>query len=146
MNKKLFYIVVFLILVLFLSGCGTGYPTAPGTSTDELKIKSVINNYCSALNSKNWNSARSFCVYGSNAYFEVGQVESLINSGYSYCNIITINYVANISNISISGNYAQAYTYLYLIASCDGVVDDNSNYVTFRLQKIGSTWKIYSTA
>jgi hypothetical protein len=145
MNKKIFYVSIFLILVLFLSGCAGGYPTAPGTSTDEANIKIVINNYISAINSKNWNSARSFCVYGSDAYFEVGQIESLINNMYSYCSIITINYVANISYVSISGNYAQAYTSLFSIMTCDGLGDSASSSAIIHLQKIGSNWKIYST-
>jgi hypothetical protein len=143
MNKKLFYFSIFLIFVLFLSNCSTGIPS------DEVKIESVINNFCSAINTQNWNSARSYCVYESEAYLEVGIIEDLINSAYSYGDIITFNYMVDILNVSISGNYAQAYAYITETFSCngqpcEGLSDSSiSNYGNLLLQKIGSSWKLY---
>ena len=141
MKRKYYFIILFLILAIFLSGCAGGGIVTP--ATDEAKIKTVINDFCSAVNDQNWSKAESYCIYGSDEYLGVSQVESLVNNMYSYCNIITINYIPNVLNVSISGNYAQAYTYLSFIASCDGTFESNNNYVTFRLQKIGNTWKLY---
>jgi len=71
-----------LILALFLYGCGTGYPTAPGTSTEEAKLKSVVNEYALALSNMNWNKARGYCVYGSEPYYAISQTEILVNNAY----------------------------------------------------------------
>ena len=88
---------------MFLAGCGGGgLPTTP--ATDEAKIKSVINEYFLAISNQNWNKAKNYCVYGSDRYYATCQVESLINSLYEYCNIVTINTSANILSVSIYGD------------------------------------------
>jgi hypothetical protein len=142
MNKKSFYISILLVFVLILSGCA-GYPTTPRTSTnEEAKIRIVINEYFLAINNQNWNKARSYCLYGGNAYYATSQMESLANSLYMYCYVVTINFTPNILNVSVSGNYAQAYFYLYGTVSACGYFESDSSYTTYYLQKIGNSWKL----
>jgi len=139
MRKKYFLITLFLILAIFLSGCGVVTP-----ATDEAKIKSVINEYFLATSNQNWSKAKSCCVYGSDRYYATCQVESLINTLYLYCNIITINVYADILSVSIYGNYSEAYLYISGLITACGYPDSDSGYANYYLQKIGNNWKIYA--
>ena len=56
--KKYFFVVLFLILAIFWSGCSGGGTVIP--NTDEVKVKSAIQNYAFALNNQNWNEAKSY--------------------------------------------------------------------------------------
>jgi len=140
MKRKLFLVVLVLILAIFLSGCGgIVLPT-----TDEAKIKSVINEYCLALNNQDWSKAKSLCVYGSLAYNELCEMEANFNNAYLYCDVITINVVMDIQNVSIDGNYATVYIYFNLLVTGCG----NEDYAEegegeVWLQKVGNSWKIY---
>ena len=139
MKSKFFLIILFLVLAIFLVSCG-GVVTPV---TNEAKIKSVINEYFLALNDQNWSKAKSYCVYGSDIYYATCQMEDLANTLHLYCNIITVNAVVNIYNVSIYGNYSQAYCYFtYIITYC-GYYESDSGYVYYYLQKIGNNWKLY---
>ena len=137
MKRKLFLVVLVLILAIFLSGCGgIVLPT-----TDEAKIKSVINEYCLALNNQDWSKAKSLCVYGSTMYNELCDMEVNL---YLYCNVITINVVMDIQNVSIDGNYATVYIYFMLLMTGCGNEDyAEEGYGEVWLQKVGNSWKIY---
>ena len=139
MKKLLFLSILLIILVLLVSGCG-GVVTP---ATDEAKVKSVINEYFLALNDQNWSKAKSYCVYGSDIYYAVCQMEDLANTLYLYCNIVTVNAVVKIYDVSIYGNYSKAYCYFtYVITYC-GYYESDSGYVYYHLQKIGNNWKLY---
>jgi spore coat protein CotH len=141
MKRKYFFVVLFLILAIFLSGCSGGGIVTP--ATDEAKIKSVINEYFLALNDQNWSKAKSYCVYGSDIYYAICQMEDLASTIHTYCNTITVNAVVNILDVSISGNYSQAYCYYtYLITYC-GYYENDSEYHYYDLQKVGNSWKLY---
>jgi len=141
MKRKYFFVILFLTLAIFLSGCSGGGIVTP--ATDEAKIKSVINEYCLAINDQNWSKVKSYCVYGSERYYAVCQLEDLANTLYLYCNIVTINAYADIQNVSIDGNYSQAYCYVNLLISYCGYFEADDKYTTYYLQKIGNSWKLY---
>jgi len=138
MKRKYFLVILFLIFAMFLSGCGIVTP-----ATDEAKIKSVINEYFLAINSQNWSKAKSYCVYGSDRYYATCQMEDLVDTLYSYCNIITINVYADILNVSIYGNYSEAYCYFSVLITACGYYESDSGYTYYDLQKIGNSWKLY---
>jgi len=141
MKRKYFFVVLFLILAMFLVGCGGGGIVTP--ATDEAKIKSVVNEYYLALNNQDWSKAKSYCIYASDKYYKTCQIEDLVNTGYQYCSIVTINAIVDIQNVSINGDYGQAYCdFSILISYCGYFESDNSNG-TLYLQKIGNTWKLY---
>jgi len=140
MRKIYFLTMLFLILAIFLSGCG-GVVTP---ATDEAKVKSVIHEYFLAISNQNWSKAKSCCVYGSDRYYATCQGESLINSLYGYCNIVTINTYADILSVSIYGNYSDAYLYLTALITACGYYESDSNYGYYYLQKVGNSWKIYA--
>ena len=141
MRRKYFLVILFLILAMFLIGCSGGGITTP--ATDEAKIKSVINEYFLALSNLNFSKAKSYCIYGSDQYYAVAQSEALVNNAYLYCNVITLNAVIYIQNVSITGNYATVSGYTtYLITYCGYFeADEKDSY--FELQKVGNSWKLY---
>ncbi|MBU4361942.1 hypothetical protein KJ813_04690 [bacterium] len=141
MKRKYFFVGLVLILVMFLVGCGSSGIVTP--ANDEAKIKSVINEYYLALNDQNWSKAKGYCIYGSDIYYAICQMEDLANTIHTYCNTITINAVVKIYDVSISGNYSQAYCYYtYLITYC-GYYENDNKYIYYDLQKVGNSWKLY---
>lgn len=54
MKRKHFLVVLFLILAIFLSGCGI--------ITDEEKVRNVIDEYFLAINDQDWDKAKSYCI------------------------------------------------------------------------------------
>ena len=100
MNRKYLFLVAFIILAIFLSGCGGVITPA----TDEAKIKSVVNELWLAINDQNWSKAKSYCVYGSDAYYKVCYIEDEFNTLHLYCNVVTINAYIDILNVSIYGD------------------------------------------
>ena len=143
MGKKICIVIVLLVLISILTGCRGGVPTAPEISANEkARITSVINEYFLAINNQNWNKARSYCVYGGVRYYATSQMQSLVNSYYAYCSVVTINMIPDIINIYVTGNYAQVYFYYYGIITYCGYSDSIEGSPTYGLQKIGNSWKI----
>jgi len=141
MKSKYFLVVLFLILAMFLAGCGSSGIVTP--ATDEAKIKSVINEYFLAMNDQNWSKAKGYCVYGSDRYYAVCQFEDLVNTLYLYCNIITINAGVNILDVSIYGNYGQAFCSVSVLITYCGYYESDSTSGYYYLQKVGNSWKLY---
>ncbi len=140
MRRKYYLVILILILAILLSGCGG--TITPGT--DEAKIRGVINEYFLAISNQNWSKAKSCCVYGSERYYATCQGESLINSLYLYCNIVTINTYADILSVSVYGNYSEAYLYLTALITACGYYESDSSYGYYYLQRVGNSWKIYA--
>ncbi|MFZ2330895.1 MAG: hypothetical protein WAW45_04755 [Atribacterota bacterium] len=146
MNKKIFCISAFLIFILLLSSCTSGLPTEPEILTDKELVIEAIENFCSALSAKEWDLARSYCVYQAYTYNAIFKLEMDVNDWLSSeCDSITIIYWADISNVDIDGDNAVAYGYLTDIIICDNnnEEEDKSKDVTISLKKIGERWKIY---
>jgi len=140
MKGKLFLVGLVLVLVLFLVGCNGGGVTP---ATDEAKIKSVINEFCLAINDQDWSKAKSYCVYGSEEYYKACYIEDMFNTYHLYCNLVTINFYIDIYNVNIYGNYSEVYGYLTMGMSACGQFYSDSGYFWQYLQKVGNTWKIY---
>lgn len=133
MRRKYFLIVLFLILAIFLSGCGV--------VTDEEKVRDVIDEYFLAVSEQDWDKAKSYCIYDSEVYCETCLLEVLIDSLYP--SVVTINFQVDIFDIVITGNYASAYIdgSLTIITDDNPVTSDFSGY--FCLQKVSNNWKLY---
>lgn len=101
-------IILLFALILMLSGCGA--------ISDEAQISSVINGFCNAMSSQNWDKARGYCVYGSSTYNNVTTLENTITQVEN----VTFDYSFNISNINITGEYATAYGFLTVIVTANG--------------------------
>ena len=113
------------------------------TESNEEEIESICSKLISALNSKNWNKARSYCINGSEAYNQVYELENSVNNYESWYGPGNLNINTNINNIVINGNYATVYGYFSYIFTAGSYIEENSGSVTGYLEKIGSNWKIY---
>jgi len=132
MKRKYFLVVLFLILAIFLSGCGI--------VTDEEKVRDVIDGYFLAISAQDWDEAKSYCKYGSDIYYETCLFEGYIDSLYP--SVVIINCLMDIFDIVIAENYASAYIDGDLIIIKDGqsMIADSWGYLY--LQKISDNWKL----
>ena len=141
MKRKCTLILILLILAIFLTGCTGGVVTP---ATDEAKVKSVIQEYFLAINDQNWSKAKSYCVYGSDRYYATCVLEDAINVLYQYSSTVTITCYITISNVSVYGNYADAYISVTIFATAGYYSDSESGSTYYYLQKVGNSWKIYA--
>ena len=132
MKRKYFLVILFLILAISLSGCGI--------VTDESKVRNVIDEYFLAIIEQDWDKAKSYCIYGSDIYYETCLFEGYIDSLYP--SIVIINYLMDIFNIVIAENYASAYIdgSLTIIKDDQSIITDSSGYLY--LQKVSDAWKL----
>ena len=141
MKAKSFFIISFLILVIFLSGCNISVIPA----IDEMAIKNVIQNYALALHNQEWNKAKNYCVYGTEPYYSVELKENAVNLLSAYCGLVTLTYLVDIKKVSIFGNTAIAFLdVVYIITACGYYEIDNYSASVY-LQKYGANWKIYDS-
>ena len=138
MRSKILVVILVMFLFLALVGCGVVTPT-----TDEVKIKGVISEYFLAIDSQNWNKAKNCCIYGSDRYYKTCLIEQWVNSLAPYCTVI-INSIFKISDVSIHGNYAQAYINLTVCISIDSISNCETDSGYYYLQKISGSWRIYA--
>ena len=135
--------LLFLVILLCLSLVGCNGTVTPGTDTDKIEIKAVLQNFFLAINNQNWSEAKGYCVYGSDALFIVESIEDAVDTLNLYYYIVTINCFVNISNVSASGNYGSAKVSGTVVMTADGYSESESLNGTYYLQKIGNNWKIY---
>jgi len=107
------------------------------------EIESICSKVISALNNKNWNKARSYCINSSEAYNQVSELENNINNIENWYGPGNLNINSNINNIVINGNYATVYGYFNSTFTAGSYFDENSGSFTGYLKKSGSSWKIY---
>lgn len=118
------------------------------TSKDKAEIaeiKNVINGINQALSNKNWHKLRNYCVYGSVAYNGINKKEQRYRDCYNTPNCVVQdhNIVDNINPINISGQYAEAYVFVTVVAILNGEVDKRSFKNWYYLKKIVNEWKLY---
>jgi len=142
MKKKYFLIFLFLILVIFLSGCNIGIGIMP-SATDEIKVKSVIQEYYLAINDLNWSKAKNYCIYGSDQYYKVSLMEDTVNTLQYYYGFVTITCFANISDVSVYGSHASAYIDVTVVVTAGYYYDATSDSGYLYLRKSGNNWKLY---
>ena len=135
--------LVFLVMILCLSLVGCNGTVAPETDTDKVEIKAVLQNFFLAINDQNWSEAKGYCVYGSDAWFIIENIEDAMDTLYYYYYVVTINCFVNISNISVNGNYGSAKVTGNILMTADGDSESESINSTYDLQKIGNNWQIY---
>ena len=114
--------------------------SAPGS--DETKIENAINGIAQALNDKDWDKAKSYCVYGSVLYNEINEMEQGYYNDPSSVPDQTV-IINNISPIIINGQYAEAYVYFTNTYIYNGEVEEFTGEQWHYLQKIANDWKIY---
>ncbi|MBA7563457.1 hypothetical protein ES695_06665 [Candidatus Atribacteria bacterium 1244-E10-H5-B2] len=110
MKRKHSLVVVFLVLAIFLSGCG-GVVT-PSIS-DKVQIQNLISNFCVAASDGNWSLVQSYYYPNSTAYQMLEQLEDLYNS-YPQQTGVTLSVTPTIYSIDITGNEATISVSFYM--------------------------------
>jgi len=121
------------------------------TESDETKITNVIYGFFQAMSERDWDTARSYCVYDSVAYNEITELEEGWYLYYGDIEGLDVDVtIDNIDQIIINDGYAQVHVYYYVFWYLNGELfywDDEEEPVLLDwwlyLQKIGSNWKIY---
>ncbi|MBA7474058.1 hypothetical protein ES707_09405 [subsurface metagenome] len=140
MKRKYFLVVLFLVLAIFLSGCGV---TTPAMS-DEAQITNRIGQFCVALSDKNFDLAKSYCYPGSSAYLMIEQFESMIPSSIQMSDVTVWIYPA-IYSIDITGNEATAIVSFNMQVLYQGqyLVNEETELGIMKLIKSGGEWYFY---
>jgi len=150
--KRKGILLTFLVLTIFLTGCKGGVVTP---LTDEAKIENVIQEFCLALSDQNWSKVKSYCVYGSEIYNRLVELEEAWNDGVfviETCGggsfyVDDINYIVDIGAININGEYAEAYTYLTSTLILDNnIIEEYYEEGWLLLQRINNNWKLHNSS
>jgi len=137
MKRKYFLVILFLILAIFLSGCG-GVVT-PSIS-DKAQIQNLISNLCVAASDGNWNLVQSYYYPYSTAYQMLEQLENLYNS-YPQQTGVTLSITPTIYSIDITGNEATISVSFYMQICYQGECTSVSGEKqTMGLIKSGGKW------
>ena len=112
--------------------------------SDEAEITYLINRYYYALSKQNWDKARSYCVYNSDAYNDVTNIENNVAQWSSAVVDVTLDYSFYIKDIVITGKYATVDGILsYSIMVNDSIEEEESEEKTINVEKIDTIWKLY---
>ena len=141
MKRKHFLVVLFLILVIFLSGCRRGEIVTP--AIDEIRIRNVIQEYCLAITNQDWSEAKSYCIHNSDMYDNVCQIEDLADDAFLGNYNINFLLTVDIFDVNIDGNYSQVYCWIFFRTEYYGDYYSDYGYDYLYLQKVGNSWKLY---
>jgi len=128
-------IILLIVLSLLLSGC---IPLS-----DEAQITYLINRYYFALSKQNWDKARSYCLYNSDAYNDVTAIE---NNIAQWSLEVTLDYSFYIQDMVIAGKYATVngiLSYSITVNDDDEPSEEGSGEKTINVEKIDNTWVLY---
>jgi hypothetical protein len=137
MKRKILLVVLFLILAIFLSGCGSS-----GIVTDEVKVKNVIQDYWFALSNRQYELAKTYCILNGIYYLNVEEYQDI-----SYVGSSTWTFEPYFNYIEITGNNAKANINLTsTVTVCFGdICSDESETIynwSMHLTKISGAWKL----
>jgi len=138
MGGKIFpytIIILLIVLIFMLSGC---IPLSDGA-----QITYLINRYYHALSKQNWDKARSYCVYNSEAYNNVAHIENNVAQWSSVIVEVTLDYSFYIEDIVIIRKYATVNGILKYCITINGLIEEDSGEKTINVEKINNNWKIY---
>ena len=128
-------IILLIVLILILSGC---IPLS-----DEAEITYLVNRYYAALSKQNWDKARSCCVYNSDAYKDVTDIENKVAQWSSAVVDVTLDYSFYIEDIVITGKYATVNGILRYSITVNGSIKEGSREKTINVEKTDNNWKLY---
>jgi spore coat protein CotH len=138
MKRKYYFVILFFILAIFLSGCSGGGIVTP--ANDEAQIRNLISNFCVAVSNGDLNLAQSYYYPGSTTYLALEQFENLYNS-YPQQTEVTLSVTPTIYSVYITGNEATVlvsfYTQVCYQGECTSV---SSEKQTRALIKSSGKW------
>jgi len=111
--------------------------------SDEAEITYLINRYYYALSKQNWDKARSYCVYNSDAYNDVTNIENNVAQWSSAVVDVTLDYSFYTEDIVITGKYATVNGILHYGITVNGSIEEDSREKIINAEKIDTIWKLY---
>ena len=134
-------LAVFLVVAVFISGCTGG---GGSVTTDEQKIHNVLNQFESAMKSKNAEKLASLATYP--AYLD-GQLFEKKEQAVAYYNWVLrsspkFRSSKSLREITITEDEAVVQAKLKSRVEALGEVFKDEQFFAMRLRKVGSTWKI----
>ncbi|PKP58973.1 hypothetical protein CVT91_07595 [Candidatus Atribacteria bacterium HGW-Atribacteria-1] len=145
MERKCFLLVV--VLAMFLVGCsGIGLPDTEAPITDEEKIENIINDFFQALNERNWDKAKSYCVIDSIWYDFVSDFERFVNENINDTYIL--EYSLSISRIYITGCTCKkigiVFGEFFISLTKNGELQGFEEWGIITLDKSDNDWQLFS--
>jgi len=143
MKRKLFFVVLFLILAIFLSGCG-GVVT-PGSDEiggDFYICENLLKGFYTALSNQNFTQALSYCKSGGATF---NYVNNLWNIAQQYPTFYATYQVYDVYDFSYVGKYLSLYCdYSWTTHSIYGETYDTTyKYGSLKLfEKVNGEWKM----
>lgn len=142
-NKSLKLVISILLIttIAIFSGC-----TGTSSPNDEIKISNVIHGFFQALSDQEWDTAKSYCVYGSTAYNDVNDIKEQWYLNFGEIEGVDLDYIVeNIDTIIITGIYTEVNVYIngILLYNSDIVEENPGETLILYLQKIDNDWKLY---
>lgn len=135
-------LAVFLVVAVFISGCTGG---GGSVTTDEQKIHNVLNQFESAMKSKNAEKLASLATYPAyldgQLFEKKEQAVAYYNLGFAFITEIQEFKVVD-REITITEDEAVVQAKLKSRVEALGEVFEDEQFFAMRLRKVGSTWKI----
>ena len=113
MKRKWFFVILFLVLAIFVSGCSGGGIITPATGENQKEeIKAIVTNYWLALSNREYELAKTYCVPNGKAYQAVEEYQSM-----PYLESSTLTWTPYFNSIIITGNNANVNMDITLIVT-----------------------------
>ena len=141
MKKKYFFFILFLILAIFLSGCGSVIPSTD--ESDFIICKNLLKGFYVALSNQNFTQALSYCKSGGSTF---DYVNNLWNIAQQYPTFYATYQVYDIFDSFYVGGYVSLhYDYSWTTHDIYGVTY-NTYYYYGRImlfEKVYGEWKMF---
>ncbi|PKP58964.1 hypothetical protein CVT91_07545 [Candidatus Atribacteria bacterium HGW-Atribacteria-1] len=138
MKKKYYFVILFLVLAIFLSGC-SGVVTP---SSDGVVCKNLLKGFYTALSNQNFTQALSYCKSGGITF---DYVNNLWNIAQQYPTLYVTYQVYDIYDLSYVGKYLSLYhDYSWTQHSIYGGINNTTyKYGSLKLfEKVNGQWKL----
>ena len=145
MKRKYYFVILFLVLAIFLSGCSGGGIVTPDIDEiggDAYLCENLLKGFYTALNNENFALALSYCKSGGASF---DYVNNIWNTAQQYPTFYFTYQVYNICNFSYIGEYISCdYDKSWTLHDIYGVTYDTSySYGSPMLfEKVNGVWKM----
>jgi len=135
MKRKYFFVILFLILAIFLSGCSGGGVVTP--DTDEVICENLLRELYTALSNQNFTQALSYCKSGGLTFDYVNDLWNFAQEHPTFPVTYQVLYVYGFSYLG--GNFELYYNYSWTTPL-------STSYLYGRrmvFEKINGEWKMF---
>jgi len=143
MNKKLFYVSIFLILILLFSGCVGVTPDSDQVGGDFYLCENLLKAYYTALSNRDYTQALSYCKPGgvmfkfANSMWDLAIDYPTLYHTYEIYEVYNFSFITSLM-ISCKYDFSSTQRDIY-----GGIYDTNYYYgYTGLFEKVNGEWKL----